>query len=95
MVKLKKGLKCTSYRISLMQRGHTKKKEIDLVLTFKGRLVERLGYARWYKDTYMYIVFGDKFMKWIISSNYKITNSAKKWLIKYLWSLYIKQNVFK
>lgn len=46
MVKLKKGLKCTSYRISLMQRGHTKKKEIDLVLTFKGRLVERLGYAR-------------------------------------------------
>lgn len=46
MIKLNKGKKNLKYHINLTQRGHVNVKDIDVTVTFKNRLVERIGYSR-------------------------------------------------
>lgn len=62
MVKLNKGKNKTSYIISLMHRGHKNKKDLDIIVKFKGRIVERLGYVRPHLNFYVHFLKKDKFL---------------------------------
>lgn len=46
MKKINKGIKTTPYILGLYQRGHVKHRLKDSRITFRGALVERIGFIR-------------------------------------------------
>jgi len=45
---LNRGKYKTHYCISIVQRGHVNARDKDIVVRFKGRIIEKLGYSRPY-----------------------------------------------
>ena len=79
-----RGIKCLKYCIVLNHRGHIGKKDIDILVKFKKRIVERIGYARWHKNFYMYHLKEDRLMFWVNTCNVKYSYGFKKFIIKML-----------
>jgi len=78
MKKLNKGIYTTPYVLGLYQRGHVKHRLKDFRITFKGALVERIGFIR---DEEI-VIYWERFISWV-RFGIRYTPSAKKYLSKF------------
>ena len=57
------------YHISIVQRGHVNARDKDIVVRFKGRIVDKLGYSRPYTNGYATVIDEKKLMRWVYHGN--------------------------
>lgn len=80
--KVNRGKKNLKYHINLLQRGHVNVKDIDIIVTFKNKFVERIGFARWHIDAYIYYVKEERFLYWVCTCNIIKSSGFNKVLLK-------------
>lgn len=51
----------TEYSICIIHRGHVHARDKDIVVKFKGRVIDRVGYSRPHSGKYLFIMNELKF----------------------------------